>query len=207
MQVTSVGLLERMKDPEAHGAWEEFYQAYWAVIVRYAQKQGLDETTAHDVLQETMVALMRALPQFRYDPQRGKFRNFLLTIVHRKAMAAKRRVGARLQVPLDAPTHEGGLSPAERLADEQSPLPSKIIENQWLESIQEEALRRVREDPAIQGRTWEVFRAYVINQASPAEVARQFGIAENAVYQIKNRMVRRLREEVKRLTKEAEVAA
>lgn len=206
MQVTNVSLLERMKDLEAHDAWEEFCQTYWAVILRYAQKLGLDETAAQDVLQETMVALMRALPQFSYNSQRGKFRNFLLTIVHRKVLAAKRRLAARPHVSLDHATHEGGLVLAEKLADEQSLLPSKLVEGQWRESVREEALRRVREDPNIQGRTWEIFSAYVIDQLSAVEVAQNFGIAENAVYQIKNRMLRRLREEVKRLTDETDAA-
>jgi len=200
VQVTSAGMLEQMKDPTARSAWEEFYRAYWAVIVHYAQKQGLDEAAAQDVLQETMVALLEILPRFTYDPSRGKFRNFLLTIVHRKALAARRRFMARRQVPYDEATHEGGLAPAEVLADEQSPRPSQVFEEQWRESIQVEALRRVRDDPAVRGRTWEVFKAYVIDRKRAGDVAKRFGIAENAVYQIKNRIVRRLREEVRHLT-------
>ena len=202
MQATRASMLEQMKDPTAQSAWEEFYQTYWAVIVRYAQKQGLDEAAAQDVLQETMVTLMEVLPHFNYDPQRGKFRNFLLTIVHRKAQAARRRVAARVHVPFDEATHEGGVAPAQVLVDEQSPRPSATFEKQWRESIQEEALRRVRNDPSVQGRTWDVFRAYVIKQRPALEVARKFGIAENAVYQIKSRILRRLRAEVNQLTRE-----
>jgi DNA-directed RNA polymerase specialized sigma24 family protein len=41
--------------------------------LRYARKLGLDETQAQDVLQETMVALMRILPEFAYDRNKGSF--------------------------------------------------------------------------------------------------------------------------------------
>jgi RNA polymerase sigma-70 factor (ECF subfamily) len=192
-----------MRDPNAGRAWEEFYQMYWAVIVRYGQKLGLDEAAAHDVLQETMVALLRILPTFQYDPSGGKkFRNFLLTIVHRKTLAAKRRMTAKAEVPFETAAHEDGLSPSEELADENAPLPSDTVETNWRESIQEEALRRVREDPTVKGRTWEVFKAYVIEQQPAAEVAQRFGMEKNAVFQIKNRMIKRLREEVSKLTEE-----
>ena len=202
VEATRPGLLEQIKNPAAQSAWEEFYQMYWAVVVRYAQKQGLDEASSQDVLQETMVALLHLLPGFKYDPYRGKFRNFLLTIVHRKVLAARRRAATHRLVSFDTPPHEDGLAPAEVLADEQCPLPSQALENEWLASIQDEAFRRVRDDPTVQGRTWQVFQAYVVEQHPAADVARQFGLAENAIYQIKNRILHRLREEVNCLTSE-----
>ncbi|MGD0060515.1 MAG: sigma-70 family RNA polymerase sigma factor [Verrucomicrobiia bacterium] len=191
-----------MRDPKEERAWEEFYQMYWAVIVRYAQKLGLDETSAHDVLQETMVVLLRQMPTFHYDPKKGKFRNFLLTIVHRKTLAALRRAGGRGEESLDATVGDDGLSYADKLADELATLPGKASEESWRASIQDEALRRVREDPSVAGRTWQVFNAYVLKRQEVGEVAKQFGIKENAVYQIKNRIIRRLRREVEKLTTE-----
>jgi RNA polymerase sigma-70 factor (ECF subfamily) len=204
VHTTRETLLQKLRDPKAERAWEEFYEMYWRVIVSYAQKLGLDEAGAHDVLQETMVALLRVLPQFQYDPEKGKFRNFLLTIVHRKVLAAKRRAKAKPEVSFDAAAHEDGVALADVIADENSPQPSDAIEAQWQESIQEEALRRIREDASLQGRTWDVFEAYVLKQETVTEVAKRFQMKENAVYQIKNRMIRRLREEVQKLTRELE---
>lgn len=202
VEATRSSLLEQIKNPAAQGAWEEFYRMYWAVVVNYAQKQGLDPTGAQDVLQETMVALLQLLPEFKYDPRRGKFRNFLLTIVHRKVLAARRRAATQRLVSFETASYEDALAPAEVLVDEQSPLPSQALENEWRASIQDEAFRRVRSDPSIQGRTWQVFQTYVIEQQSATDVAKSFGLAENAVYQIKNRILRRLREEVDCLTVE-----
>jgi len=195
-------LLWRMRDPHAERAWEEFYQMYWAVIVRYAQKMGLNEAEAQDVLQETMMVLLRILPQFQYDPAKGKFRNFLLTIVRRKALAAWRRAAARGEVSFDTCPHDDGLSPADTLSDENIVAPSDTDQRRWRESIQEQALQRIRDDASVQGRTWDVFQAYVLDQLPVAEVVQRFGMKKNAVYQIKNRMIKRLKEEVERLTTE-----
>jgi DNA-directed RNA polymerase specialized sigma24 family protein len=39
--------------------WELFYNQYRDVIFCFSRRQGLDESAACDVLQETMVLLMR----------------------------------------------------------------------------------------------------------------------------------------------------
>lgn len=204
VHTTRQTLLERLKSPSADRAWEDFYELYWGVIVRYAQKQGLNEASAFDVLQETMVALIRMLPTFSYDPRKGKFRNFLLTIVHRKSKRAIHRASRRREVSFDAVDNQDDRPLIERTADSSAPVPSEAMENQWRESIQEEALRRVRDDPRVQKRTFEVFIAYAVEGLPAGEIADKFGIKENAVYQIKDRMIKRLQQEIDLLKREAE---
>jgi len=197
---TSDSLLHRLKVENAHDAWREFYHHYWGAILRYARKLGLDETQAQDVLQETMVVLMRLLPEFAYDRNKGKFRNFLLTIVHRKSLGVLRR--ARKERDSHVPWVENSE------ADSQDPfgnLGTDEVEAlaRWQESLLEEALRRVRETERLGENTFAVFEAYVIERRPPEEVAKQFGLKENAVYQIKNRLLRRLQNEVAKLMKDS----
>jgi hypothetical protein len=49
-----------------------------------ARRAGLDESGAQDVVQETVIAVARKMPGFRYDPQRGSFKQWLLRITHRR---------------------------------------------------------------------------------------------------------------------------
>ncbi|MFA7158767.1 MAG: sigma-70 family RNA polymerase sigma factor [Kiritimatiellia bacterium] len=204
MQTTRQSLLERLRHSSSSGAWEEFYELYWGVILRYAQKMGLCEASAHDVLQETMVIMIRVLPGFRYDPIRGKFRNFLLTIVHRKVLSELRRIRRRQEISIDAGEDDGNQPLAERLADGRIILPPEAMETNWRESLREEALRRVRVDPRVRGRTFDVFRAYVIDGLPAEQVAATFGIKENAVYQVKDRLLKRLQQEVELMNRELE---
>lgn len=145
MVETDEALLDQLKRVDAHGAWAEFYQLYWLAVIRYACKLGLSHTQAQDVLQETMMALMRLLPQFEYDPARGRFRNFLLTIVHRRALAAMRRRSRESEMPFDA----SGL--CDRLEQEPPSL------EDWREAVLEEALCRLRRDYLVDERTLNVF--------------------------------------------------
>jgi RNA polymerase sigma-70 factor (ECF subfamily) len=195
---TNETLLERVRKTDAHDAWKLFYEQYWAVILGYARKLGLNEHQAEEVLQETMVALMRQLPEFQYDRNRGKFRNFLLTIVHRKSLAALRRARRErdTKVPWETVQHE---QPDEAPAR----LTAEMLER-WQESVLEAVLQQLARDERIGTDTLAVFRAYVIEGLPASEVAARFGLKENAVYQIKNRLSRRVQEKVERRLRDSD---
>lgn len=207
MQTTRETLLERLKAGGGATDWEQFFQIYQGVIVRYAQKLGLGQDQAFDVLQETMITLMRLLPDFTYDRRKGKFRNFVFTIVHRKALAALRRAARRGEVSMDQSDEPGGRRLIDVLPDPASEAEAARHQEAWRESVMEQALENLRRDPSVQPRTLEVFEAYALRGRSPAEVARQYGLKENAIYQIKNRLTQRLREEVRALLEEDEETA
>lgn len=198
MVETNESLLERVRRVDAHDAWREFFHAYGSTILRYARKLGLSDHQAEEVLQETMVALMRQLPAFRYDRGKGKFRNFLLTIVHRKSLSALRRAKGEPAVSLDSDDPWGRQVAAslskngDRLSDEQA------VQDRWKEALMEDALARLESNPALADGTFAAFRAYALENRSATEVAAEFGLTENAVYQIKNRVIRRLRADVAR---------
>lgn len=207
---TDTSLLDRLKAENAHTAWRDFYDAYSMPILRYGRKLGLSERHAADVLQESMVVLMTLLPQFCYDPARGRFRNFLLTIVHRKSLNLMRRVQAReaRHVSLNVLAGEGTELVESSLlrglpvsAEAQA---ATIIDLQrWRESLVEDAISQLRDDPSIEERTWLVFEAYALKHEPVEVVAARHGLKENAVYQIKNRLIRRIRTHVDRLMRDS----
>ena len=190
---TRLSLLHRLKEGSANADWEHFYKKYSAVILSFAQKQGLDEHSASDALQETMMVVMRKLPTFDYDAQKGRFRNWLLTIVANKVREARRRAHHDKLISMDGLPADGADSLHEKLATEE-PGASESVEDAWRQSLIEEALKLVLIDPRTRPETVDVFRACALEGRPVAEVAARFGLKENAVYQIKNRMMNRLKE-------------
>jgi RNA polymerase sigma-70 factor (ECF subfamily) len=192
---TRRSLLARLKRDGSNNDWEQFYRQYGAVILSFCRRQGLDDFGARDVLQETMILLMRKLPAFDYDPVRGRFRNWLLTLVMGKTRDAFRRAQRVRTVSIhghnftDTPALDNGL--VTRGSEG-----SEAVERAWMQSLIEEALARIQTDPKTKAETFAVFQAYMIEGRAVADVSRQFGIEENAVYQIKHRMLKRLREEL-----------
>lgn len=184
MEPTRASLLWRLRQADAGAAWEQFCLQYGGAILRYAQKLGLNEADAQDVLQESLVALVRQMPRFEYDPARGLFRNFLLTIVHRQAAALFRRRGRKAEVSF-IPAMD-----AEPLAS------SADVDARWQEALFDEAWARLRTSGALQARTLAVFEAYAMRGESAGDVGKKHAISANTVYQIRNRIVAMLKQEV-----------
>jgi len=182
-------LLDRVKRLDAHDAWKEFYDNYWAAIIRYGRKIGLSDAQAKDVLQETMVDLMRILPKFSYDSAKGKFRNFLLTIVHRKAMRVFARIKKDTNIPWDS-ANQAEIHETRKMVLDAHQL------RLWREAIYEEALVELSKCPDVEPRTWEVFKAYAVQNNPAQQVAQQFDVEVNSVYQIKNRLLKRVQKSV-----------
>ena len=78
---THPSLLSRVRDPSDAAAWREFEARYGPLIMGYCRRLGRPLTDAEDVRQIVMTDLSKALPNFRFDPKRGKFRTYLGRVV------------------------------------------------------------------------------------------------------------------------------
>ena len=149
------------------------------------------ELDADEIIQETLIALVGALPNYTYAPdEKGHFHNYLTGILRRRALKAKQRDARRSEVLEDY----GARSPDAPSAAEQE-------EKNWHESLYEIALQQLLADKTVQGRTKQVFVRTVINREKPETVAAAFRIERNAVDQIKSRMMGKLRKLVAALEK------
>src|SRR5581483_3860265 len=65
-------------------AWERFVELYTPLLIRWAHRAELSADDARDLVQDLFLDLVRKLPKFRYDPERGKFRCWLATLFRHK---------------------------------------------------------------------------------------------------------------------------
>src|SRR5713101_4614558 len=77
---TRASLLERLKDLGDQASWNDFYQTYRELIYSVARRAGLNETEADEVVQETVISVVKTMPGFRYDPAVDSFKGWLLTV-------------------------------------------------------------------------------------------------------------------------------
>src|SRR5215470_10577978 len=77
---TRPSLLQRLKDPQDNRSWQEFNDIYGRLIFGFSLKAGLTEDEAQEVVQETLIAVARNLPEFRYDPKLCSFKTWLLNL-------------------------------------------------------------------------------------------------------------------------------
>src|SRR5689334_20434806 len=77
-------LLSRLRNLDDQESWRTFFNLYWRLVYNVARKAGLDDANAQEIVQETVIAVARQMPEFRYDPERGTFRHWLLRITRRR---------------------------------------------------------------------------------------------------------------------------
>ena len=181
---TSVTLLKDISDGTASARWTDFYNRY-SPAMRGFLRERFPSVEADDVMQETLLALTKAMPDYHYTPDgNGHFRNWLMGIVKHKALDALHRAKRISDI-------KAGVS----AMDDRPPAtePAFLAEDDsWKRSAMEAAVDQVMADDSITARTREVFRHVALMHEQPEDVARQFGISRNNVDQIKKRMIDRL---------------
>lgn len=186
--VTSVSLIKAIAADAQSVRWTEFYRTYERPMRGFLASR-YPSLEADDILQETMLALMKSLPGYRYVPDvAGHFHNYLMGIVKHKAMDALAKRSSES-------------ARTERLAaDPTVNVPPDSDESAWRRSMFEVALQQLLADESVSARNREVFRAVAVLHQKPDAVAADFGIKRNLVDQIKNRMIAKLTDLVKALT-------
>ena len=88
---TSVMLLKAISEDSDSARWYDFYNRYHPVMDGYL-RAAFPTLEADDVIQDAMLALMKKLPGYRYEPdENGHFRNYLIGIVKFKAIEHLKR--------------------------------------------------------------------------------------------------------------------
>ncbi len=186
---TRASLLLRLRDPQDGAAWGQFVDLYAPLVYGYARKQGLQDADAADLCQDVLCAVAGAVGRLDYDPARGAFHNWLLTVVrHRlwKWQAAQKR------------RHRAGGDSEVRVLLEECPAPEPAEaawEAEWQQSVFAWASEQVRRD--VTDRTWQAFWRTAVEGQPGKRVAADLGLSVAAVYLARSRVLARLKELVR----------
>ena len=175
MPTTSTTLLRDLADSQ-HARWGEFVSRYRPMCSQYMRRH-FPSLEADDILQETFIALSKALPHYRYAPEeKGHFRNYLVGVLRNKALMALRS---------KARDEEVKAAYAEGIAAARDP--NAATDEAWRKAVFEIALQQLMADASIHERTKQIFVRTEIRQEPPEAVARSLGISRNVVDQQKRR--------------------
>lgn len=187
---TSLSLLSRLRDSGNASGWQCFYDTYSRLLFSVAKRSGLGSAEVQDVVQETMIEVAKQMPEFRYDPARGSFKNWLLAIVRRRIADHFRR--KHYQFGGERVARESGLDPL--LAAQQAMAESeidKVWAEEWSQHILAAAMARVKEEVA--PLQFQMFHLHAVKEVPVDEVAARLGVRASAVYWAKYRVGGRLK--------------
>ena len=192
---TRVSLLERLRKGADNVAWQLFVDLYTPLIYRFARRQGLQDADAQDVAQKVMARVFKAIANFFYDSQRGRFRNWLGTItVHEISRHRERARRATKGLGGDE-----GESIAERMP--------RTDEGDWFDAFNAHVLATALERIRIQfdHATWQAFDLTWIQDIETQQAAGQLNKTAAWIYKARFRVLKRLRTEVEFLTEDAAI--
>lgn len=184
---TRSSLLSRLRNMGDDASWRTFFETYWRLIYNVARKNGLSDDQAQDVVQETVIAVARQIPEFRYNPAKGSFKQWLFLITRRRAADHLRRL-YRARQASEEPSEEVAIS-AEEVPDAGPPPDAELVarwEQEWRENIFHLALARVRQQT--NPKHFQVFDCCVLQNLPAPEVARVLRMSAAQVYLAKHRV-------------------
>ena len=183
MEPTSASLLERLRQPGDQAAWARFVELYTPLLFHWAQRLGLQQSDAADLVQEVLTTLVATLPRFLYRPSQ-RFRGWLWTMTVNKWRESRRRAASRPQevalADRDLPQVPDGVE--------------ALAEAEYRNYLVGRALQLMQQD--FQTSTWKAFQAYVVQERPAEEVAAELGTSVNAVHLAKSRVLCCLRQEL-----------
>jgi RNA polymerase sigma-70 factor (ECF subfamily) len=182
MLTTSSTLLNRLRQPDQPDAWRRFVHLYAPLLLVWARRQGLREADAEDLVQEVLLKLVRELPAYQRTEGQS-FRGWLFRVTANQCRDFRRRTATRPLPPDDGLSGVAADSPG-----------AEMEEAEYRRLLVGRALDAIRRD--FNESTWTAFHGLVVEGRPAAAVAAGLGLSVNAVWLARQRVVRRLREEL-----------
>ena len=197
---TRPSLLHRLKNCEDHQSWQEFNDLYGKLIFGFAIKAGLTEVEAQEVVQETLIAAAKHLPEFRYDPKVCSFKTWLLNLSHWRVTDQLRQRLPERGAVFQKPHDPDRTATVERVADPAGDRLETLGDEEWRGALLTAAAEKVK--ARVDLKQWQLFDLYVLKEWSPREVARALGVTVARVYLTKHRLGSLMKKEIARLERQ-----
>jgi RNA polymerase sigma-70 factor (ECF subfamily) len=183
---TRASLILRLPDAADAAAWEELVDVYGPLVYRLACRQGLQPADADDLVQEVFASVARSVERWLENPDRGRFRAWLLRIARNTAINFLTR---RRHRPLAAGDDNSAF--LDRIAAPGEDASSEF-DLEYRREVFHWAAEQVRE--CVAERTWLAFWLTSVEDRTIANVAEELGMNVGSVYIARSRVMARLRE-------------
>ena len=200
---------------ESEAALSALCQTYWYPLYVFARRYGQSAEDAQDLVQGFFAKLLEKNYLKVADPEKGRFRSFLLSAFkrfmaneHHRAQC-KKRGGQQTIVSLSGPETETRYraEPADDMT------PEKAFERRWAITLLNQVLMRLEAEFAESGKAQmfaelKIFLTGEKSEIPATELSRRLGLSEGAlrtaVYRLRKRYRELLRQEIGRTVERAE---
>ncbi|WP_422928226.1 RNA polymerase sigma factor [Singulisphaera sp. PoT] len=188
---TRQSLLIRIRDTADAVAWRQFVDLYGPLVYRYARRRGLQDADAADLMQDVLSSVVRVAGRYRYEPERGTFRGWLLTVARNKLhtfQSGRKKILGNGTAPEANELAEKVVAAEDEAAWDR--------EYEW--QVFSWAAEQVRGE--FTASTWQAFWKTAVEGLAAGEAAKVVGLSVGAVYVAKSRVLARIREQIQDLS-------
>jgi RNA polymerase sigma factor (sigma-70 family) len=184
---------------EARSALASLCENYWYPLYAYLRRRGYPADQAQDLTQEFFIRVLEGRYLDRADPEKGRFRSFMLTSLKFFAAdegdreRAQKRGGGMVE-PLEFSSGE------ERYQREPAheETPERIFERRWALTMLDRVVERLRQEFVEHGRPehFERLKVFLLGQSDTpyAALAREMNTLEGALKVAIHRLRKRYRD-------------
>lgn len=183
-ETTRSSVLKAVADTENEAAWARFFDLYAGFVFSIVRSKGLKEEEADDVVQVVFADLVRMMPTFKYDRIKGKFRSYLIALVHWRVKDRLRIARREKELMADYMDEAAHLPLADK----------DFAEREWQAAALEEALRRIK--PDVRPEHYAAFVSSAVEGQDTETVMRLYNLSRDNLYQIRKRLTAKLQETV-----------
>jgi len=195
---TRLSLLERLRDLDDHGSWQEFFDIYWKLIYYAALKAGLSDADAEDVVQETIIGISRNMENFRYEPEVCSFKGWLMRVTRNRIVDHLLRSQSVTRAFLPLPGETAHRSDDEPVEDGPS---EKVFETLWNEewhkNLFDAAMERVKRQ--VPPEHYQIFYLSTVKAMPARDVGQLLGASVAKIYVVRHRIARLIKREIRSL--------
>ena len=175
-------------------------QDYWYPCYAFLRRKGVRRHDAEDMLQGFFASVIEKNWVALADPDRGKFRSFLVSSLQQYTARTFRYSSAARRAPHGA--EQSSLEEQYALEPVDNETPEKVFEYVWAVSIVRGALQELEEECKAngQGKHFELVQGFLTQDRSTSgsEAARSLGMTHTAIRAYVHRLKRRLARIIRR---------
>ena len=187
---------------DARSALVSLCENYWYPLYAYLRRRGYAPDQAQDLTQEFFMRVLEGRYLDRADPEKGRFRSFILTSLkffaadEKDRQRAQKRGGGAV-VSLEFSSGESGEERYQREPGHDE-TPDRIFERRWALAMLERVMERLREEFVQHGspENFERMKVFLLGQSEApyADLAREMTTSEGALKVAIHRLRKRYRE-------------
>jgi RNA polymerase sigma factor (sigma-70 family) len=194
---TRRSLISRLRNSDDQESWRVFFDTYWKLIYSFALKRGCTNTEGEEVVQETIIALSKTMPAYKYDPAACSFKGWLMHLTNCRVVDQLRKRDHR--VVWRSETGSSKDSALANIPDAAASELEAVWKEEWERHLIDAALQRVKRKANAQH--YQIFHLHFIKKYSPEQICELLSVGRGQVYLAKHRVGAMVKKEIKQLEK------